>query len=126
MILTHLLVSVFSSYRYPKFQEIRDMIKSTLVTASLLTLFSQSALAEDVSIAHGKELHDQSCTSCHVRMQGGDGSTLYTRSNRRVNSLNALDAQVRRCESNLELKWFDEDIMSVSKYLNSEYYKFQE
>lgn len=126
MILTHLLVSVFSSYRHPKFQEIRDMIKSTLVTASLLTLLSQTAFAEEVSIAHGKELHDQSCTSCHIRMQGGDGSTLYTRSNRRVNSLEALDAQVRRCESNLELKWFDEDVMSVSKYLNTEYYKLQE
>ena len=102
------------------------MIKSTLVTASLLTLLSQTAFAEEVSIAHGKELHDKSCTSCHIRMQGGDGSTLYTRSNRRVNSLNALEAQVRRCESNLELKWFDEDVMSVSEYLNTEYYKLQE
>ena len=102
------------------------MIKSTFYAASLFALLSQTAFAEEVSIAHGKELHNQSCTSCHVRMQGGDGSTLYTRSNRRVNSLGALDAQVRRCESNLELKWFDEDIISVSQYLNSEYYKLQE
>jgi mono/diheme cytochrome c family protein len=101
------------------------MYKPTLVTASLLALLSQGAFAEEVSIAHGKELHDQSCTSCHVRMQGGDGSALYTRSNRRVTSISSLEAQVRRCESNLELKWFDEDIMSVSKYLNAEYYKLE-
>jgi cytochrome c2 len=102
------------------------MIKSVLFTASTIVLLSQAAFAEEVSVAHGEELHQQSCTSCHIRMEGGDGSSLYTRSNRRVSSLSSLEAQVRRCESNLELKWFDEDIMSVSKYLNKEYYKFQE
>jgi mono/diheme cytochrome c family protein len=100
-------------------------MNKTLITAiTLCALSGQSALAEEASIIHGKELHQQSCTTCHANMTGGDGSTLYTRSNRRVTSLPALKAQVRRCESNLELKWFDQDIESVTEYLNAEYYKF--
>lgn len=100
------------------------MKKTILITLSLCTLSALPVMAEETGITHGKKLHQQSCTACHGKMTGGDGSTLYTRSNRRVNSLDALNAQVRRCESNLELKWFDEDINSVSEYLNAEYYKF--
>jgi len=100
------------------------MKKATLITLCLCALSAHPVMAEETGITHGKKLHQQSCTACHGKMTGGDGSTLYTRSNRRVNSLDALNAQVRRCESNLELKWFDEDINSVSEYLNAEYYKF--
>jgi len=100
------------------------MKKATLITLCLCVLSAPPVMAEETGITHGKKLHQQSCTACHGKMTGGDGSTLYTRSNRRVNSLDALNAQVRRCESNLELKWFDEDINSVSEYLNAEYYKF--
>lgn len=91
---------------------------------ALSLFFLNAAHAEDSGIAHGKTLHAQSCTACHSKMTGGDGHTLYIRSNRRVNSAAELDAQVRRCESNLELKWFDEDINSVTQYLNTTYYKF--
>jgi mono/diheme cytochrome c family protein len=91
---------------------------------TLCSLLLATAQADEASLAHGKELHQKNCTSCHANMTGGDGSALYTRSNRRVNSLEALNAQVRRCESNLELKWFDEDINSVVEYLNTNYYKF--
>ena len=100
------------------------MNKTIFITLSLSALCILPVMAEETVIAHGEKLHQQSCTACHGKMTGGDGSTLYTRSNRRVNSLPALNAQVRRCESNLELKWFDEDINSVSEYLNAEYYKF--
>lgn len=72
----------------------------------------------------GEELHRANCVACHVNMTGGDGSVLYTRHNRRVQSLSGLEAQVRRCESNLELKWFDEDIEAVVGYLNDKYYHF--
>ncbi len=100
------------------------MNKTLATTLSLLALSTLPVLADESGIEHGKKLHQQSCTACHGKMTGGDGSTLYTRSNRRVTSLPALNAQVRRCESNLELKWFDEDIKGVSEYLNAEYYKF--
>lgn len=86
-----------------------------------LSLISTPSLAD---VAHGRELHQQHCVGCHINMTGGDGSLLYTRSDRRVHNLTGLEAQVRRCEANLELKWFDEDIEDVVEYLNQAYYKF--
>ena len=58
------------------------------------------------------------CTRCH-----DDG--VYTRPNRRINSLPALDAQVRRCDANIGTSLFDEDLEKVVEYLNTEYYGFE-
>jgi cytochrome c553 len=99
-------------------------MKKTVLASLVFFGFSMPILAEEVSIEHGKQLHDQSCVACHANMRNGDADSLYTRSNRRVKNIDSLQAQVRRCESNLELKWFDEDILSVSEYLNSTFYKF--
>lgn len=95
---------------------------------SRILLFTIAILAWTMSFAadigHGEKLHEANCKACHISMTGGDGSLLYTRDNRRVNSLAKLEAQVRRCESNLELKWFEEDINDVVQFLNKNYYKF--
>lgn len=77
-----------------------------------------------LNLDNGEKLHTAECKACHVGMSGGEGELLYTRKNRRVNSLTALEQQVRRCESNLELKWFEDDISDVVHYLNTHYYKF--
>ncbi len=100
------------------------MMRKTSRVSLILTVILFSPLASAVNLEKGKKLHEQSCTACHVSMTGGDGSLLYTRKNRRVSSLNALKNQVRRCETNLELKWFEEDIENVVQYLNTSYYKF--
>lgn len=96
-------------------------MKSQLLLAVTLMIWAPFALADR---QHGQSLHDQNCQACHIGMTGGDGSVLYTRSQRKVRSLTSLEAQVRRCESNLQLKWFDEDIADVVDYLNHAYYKF--
>ena len=98
------------------------MKRTILLLGTAALLSSAPLMASDVK--RGEELHTNNCMSCHARMTGGNGETLYTRSNRRVNSMAQLEAQVRRCESNLELKWFDEDIEAVVKYLNQNYYHF--
>ena len=64
------------------------------------------------------ELYQFNCTNCH-------GAEVYTRANRKVNSLEALEAQVQRCELALGLKWFDEEIAAMSQYLNDHYYHFK-
>ncbi len=66
----------------------------------------------------GKALVDSNCTSCH-------GDAVYTRENRRVKTIEALNKQVRRCELSLGLKWFDADIDAVTTYLNDNYYHFK-
>ncbi|MGF1644033.1 MAG: hypothetical protein ACFCUJ_10335 [Thiotrichales bacterium] len=94
----------------------------TLATVLMLGAIPGAHAAADAQ--KGETLHNGNCVNCHVRMTGGDGSVLYTRSDRKVNSLAALEAQVRRCDANLQTKWFDEDILSVTTYLNQAYYKF--
>jgi len=98
-------------------------MKRTVLLLGITALIASAPLMAS-DIKRGEELHSNNCMSCHARMTGGNGETLYTRSNRRVNSMEQLEAQVRRCESNLELKWFDEDIEAVVHYLNQNYYRF--
>lgn len=74
----------------------------------------------------GKALHDKHCVACHARLTNGEPASLYTRENRLVTSLEGLHKQVRRCEQNLELRWFDEDIDNVAAYLNQAYYQFEQ
>jgi cytochrome c553 len=67
--------------------------------------------------ADGKQLVAENCTSCH-------DDSVYTRKDRRVTTLEGLKKQVKRCELNLGLKWFDDEINAVTAYLNDTYYSF--
>lgn len=90
-------------------------LKKTLLFA-LLCLCSATVLAEPGE--RGSILHDENCMRCH-------DTSVYTREGRMVESLVGLESQVRRCETNLELKWFDDDIRDVAFYLNHHFYQFQ-
>lgn len=65
----------------------------------------------------GKAIHDANCISCH-------DSGVYTRADRKMTDLTILAGQVRRCDANLGTKLFDEDLDSVTAFLNETYYKF--
>lgn len=98
-----------------------------LVTLSALMftlLGAHAAYAADAGA--GQELHEAHCISCHADMTDGKPTSLYTRENRLVDSLEGLDKQVRRCEQNLGLRWFDDDIDNVVAYLNQAFYKFEQ
>jgi mono/diheme cytochrome c family protein len=84
--------------------------------------FSLAANAGDAQA--GEKLHQENCISCHVSMAGGDGSGLYTRADRRVGSFDSLVTQVNRCNVNLGVGWFDDEVEAVAAYLNTQYYKF--
>ncbi len=81
-----------------------------------VTLSPVLALAADDG-ADPQALIDQNCISCH-------GPEVYTRADRRIHSLPALGKQVRMCEQNLGLRWFDDQVDAVSAYLNDQYYRF--
>ena len=69
--------------------------------------------------ANGQKLFKASkCNQCH-------GTEVYTRKDRKVKTLPALEAQVRRCDSNLNTNWFDDEIIDVTAHLNKQYYKFK-
>jgi cytochrome c5 len=87
-------------------------LSALALAAGLCWSVNANAQAPD---AHA--LYTDNCTQCH-------GSEVYTRADRKVTSKDALDTQVRMCEQNLGLKWFDDEVNSVAKLLNKEYYKF--
>jgi cytochrome c2 len=95
----------------------------------LLCLFSlnsnANALFAKADTAAGKALHEKNCTSCHASSYGGDGSAIYTREYRKVNTGKGLVAQVRACNTNLGLKWFEDEELNTAAYLNQNYYKFE-
>jgi hypothetical protein len=91
-------------------------MKKIVIIANLLMITASSNLtAGDPEL--GKQLNDEHCVKCH-------GSEVYTRENRRVKNLDGLHKQVRFCEQNLGLTWFDDQINNTATYLNQEYYKF--
>ena len=66
---------------------------------------------------HAESFHQQKCTGCH-------DTSVYTRANRRVDSLPRLESQVRMCDANLGIKLFDDDLQALVDYLDKNYYKF--
>lgn len=84
--------------------------------AALVMLLAQTPATADME--NGKTLTGKNCIGCH-------DDSVYTRKDRRVTTLSALQNQVQRCEINLGLKWFEDDINDVVDYLNHQYYKFE-
>lgn len=74
----------------------------------------------------GKQLVEKNCIACHATRfdDNGDGASMYLRKDRKVNNASALLTQVRTCNTNLSLQWFEEDELNVARYLNQTYYKF--
>ncbi len=92
-----------------------------LITAPVL-----AAPFSGADVAAGKQLVEKNCISCHAASFGGDGSGIYTREYRKVQSTKGLLAQIRNCNTMLGLKWFEDEELNVAAYLNNTYYKFSE
>jgi mono/diheme cytochrome c family protein len=89
-----------------------------LLIQLLLSGAASAATAEETDLVKlGRTLHQEHCTKCHTE-------AVYTRENRFVKSLQALNTQVERCKNNTGAQWFDEDTAAVVKYLDDKYYKF--
>ena len=93
-------------------------MKRYIVALATLGIGLSVANANESVIAAGKELNDENCVRCH-------GPELYSKKKRIVTSREGLFTQVQRCETNLQLQWFDEETRSVAEYLNKEYYHFK-
>ena len=70
-----------------------------------------------------KLLREHDCSSCHVRKVGGDGNSIY-RPAGRINTPSALVTMVERCNTELNLQLFPEDVLSVAAVLQRDHYRF--
>lgn len=101
------------------------MAKIVFLLCCLLSFaVSANELFAKADLKAGKTLLEKNCVSCHASSYGGDGSGIYTREYAKVKTSKGLVAQVRACNTNLDLKWFEEDELNVAAYLNQTYYKF--
>lgn len=86
-----------------------------------------TAVVAEASPANGQKLiADAKCEACHISKVGGDGSTIYTRKDRRVTAKSKLLPQVSRCNTDLNLGLFPEDEAAIAAYLNATHYKFKD
>ncbi|MDO9371185.1 MAG: cytochrome c [Gammaproteobacteria bacterium] len=67
----------------------------------------------------GQELYQANCTRCH-------DTSVHTRPNRIIHSLDGLKKRIQFCESNGRLNWSPEQIEDVAAYLNAKFYKYKE
>lgn len=97
---------------------------------ALLALLPIAAHAEEpwgkIDIKKAKPLHDEACTSCHIRMYGGDGSKMYTRDGRLLSNKLELLQRVATCNAQVSSGWFPDEEGAVAAWLNQRYYHFKQ
>ncbi len=97
-----------------------------LLLGALLSAFTfhsaqatPSSQSDSNNLHAGKQLMDQArCMRCHSVMSFHAGYT-------KMESLGNLKKQVKLCDSNLKVGWFDDEVDTVVDYLNQTYYHFK-
>lgn len=97
---------------------------------SALALLAGAASAADpfpdADVTSGQQLHARHCAACHAGKFGGvEGSGIYTRADRRVNTPAALTRQISFCNRQFGFQLGAQDELNLAGYLNQRYYRFQ-
>lgn len=89
-----------------------------------------SASGETPDLFHGADLKlgekliaENKCAACHQQKVGGDGSAIY-RPAGRINSAGSLRSMVERCNTELNLALFPEEVSAMAAVLNRDHYHF--
>ncbi len=82
------------------------------------------AIANDDTNPDGASLHQKNCAGCHDNMNSGDGTSMYTRNDRKVTAFLSLEPMVRRCDANVGLNLLDDQIIALRNFLNNSFYKY--
>ena len=92
----------------------------SILCVSLLILLMPSAYAASLpgDSADGKRLNDANCMGCH-------DTSVFTRKDRLVQSLDALKKQVVSCSHMAEKEFSASEVQDLLKYLNDQFYDFR-
>lgn len=88
-----------------------------VVIVGAMALGTSPVLAAQDGPARGKQLHQKHCTACH-------GTEVYTREDRRIQSLQMLQQQVARCNKATGANLSEADRTALVQYLNRSFYGF--
>ena len=93
-------------------------MKSILGVSLLILLIPSAYAALPGDSVDGKRLHDANCKGCH-------GTSVYTRKDRLVRSLDALKQQLSGCSHMARKEFSAVEMQNIIKYLNDEFYQFR-
>jgi cytochrome c553 len=93
-------------------------MKLILITTVMMFLAASANAAVPGDGTEGKRLHDASCTGCH-------DTSVYSRKDHRVQSLDALKKQVEDCTHMAQKEFLPAERQNIVKFLNDQFYRFQ-
>jgi hypothetical protein len=93
----------------------------SILGVSLFTLLMPSAYAAALPghNADGKRLHDANCVGCR------HDTSIYTRKDRLVQSLDALKKRLGDCSHMANKEFSASETQNIIKYLNDQFYQFR-
>jgi len=97
-------------------------MKGRWIFAVLLVWLASHAIASaqpNRAVSRGELLYSTHCIACHT-------AKVHWRDKKLAKDWVSLNAQVRRWQGNAELKWSDDDIAEVARYLNASHYHYHE
>ncbi len=102
------------------------MIKTitTLIVLATTPVLAQATPTLPGNAAHGEKLYQANCAACHASQFGGDGSMIFVRKGRSVQSIKGLYRQVGACNTQVPKMLSNGEQQDVVKYLDDKYYKF--
>ena len=87
------------------------------VSATVLLMPTVYAASLPGDSVNGKQLYDANCTGCH-------DTSVLSRSDRFVQSLDALKEQLGSCSHMANAEFSTSETQDLIKYLNDEFYNF--
>jgi len=95
-------------------------MKGILCVSLLILLMSSVACAAELpgDSADGKRLHDVNCMGCH-------DTSVYTRKDRIIQSLDALKERLGDCSHMAKKEFSASETQNIIKYLNDQFYHFR-
>lgn len=90
----------------------------SIAVVALGTLAASAQAAPAGNAAAGERLHLANCTGCH-------DTSVYTRKDRKVRSLDALNLQFEACTHMAKKTFTPGEVQDLTTYLNERFYHFK-
>jgi hypothetical protein len=105
--------------------QIRRLSAPIILAGAFGTAHAAPEIFRDADLPLGERLlKEHRCVECHIGKVGGDGSAIY-RPAGRISTPGLLRGQVERCNTELNLGLFPEEVTAIAAVLNRDHYRFE-